>query len=83
MRVDRTIANRMREMLTQDCVGVKEGFLCAFKGDINNLLRDYFETEGEAQVKITQSEDGKYCVTIGTKAVRIKQFDTTKDIKRF
>ena len=39
--------------------------------------------ESKAQVKITQSEDGKYCVTIGTKAVRIKQFDTTKDIKRF
>lgn len=83
MRVDRSIANRMRQMLTQDCVGVKEGFMHALTGDVANLLRDYFELDGEPKIKIIQDEDGKYVVTAEAMAVRIKQFETTMDIKRF
>lgn len=83
MRIDRSIASRMREMLTQDCVGVKEGFMRALEGDLTNLLRDYFEVEGAPNVKILQTEDGKYTLSVDAKATRIKQFDTTMDLKRF
>ncbi len=83
MRVDRSIASRMRQMLTHDCVGVKDGFMHALAGDVRNLLRDYFDTDGEASITINQREDGEYDVRIEAKAIRIKQFDTTMDIKRF
>ena len=43
MKRSRDIAKRMREMLTQDKVGIKEGFSVALTGDLNRLLGDYFE----------------------------------------
>ena len=43
MREARDIAKRMREMLTMDKVGIKEGFSTALTNDLNRLLGDYFE----------------------------------------
>lgn len=83
MRADRTIANRMRDMLTMDNVGVKDGFMRALTSDVNRVLKDYFDTQGEAQVKVSQREDGKYEVSFSAVALRIKQFATTMDEKRF
>lgn len=83
MRADRQIAKRMREMLTHDKVGVKDGFYSLLKGDINRLLGDYFDLIGEAKVDIEQGEGGNYVVSISVDAGRIKQFDTTADLKRF
>lgn len=83
MRSDRVIANRMREMLTMDNVGIKDGFMRALASDVNRVLRDYFEMDGEAQIKVTQTDGGKYEVDLRAVAARIKQFATTMDEKRF
>lgn len=83
MRRDRTIANRMRDMLTMDNVGVKNGFACALGADINRVLRDYFDMEHEAQISISQGDEGKYEISIKGRARRIKNFATTMDERRF
>jgi len=83
MKRARDIARRMREMLTQDKVGIKEGFSVALTGDLNRLLGDYFELTAPTDVDITQSEDGAYLVKICAEACRIKQFDTTLGVKRY
>lgn len=83
MRRDRDIARRMRDMLTHDKVGIKEGFSTAFVGDINRLLADYFDIAEEADTDVTLHENGEYKIVITATASRIKQFDTTLDIKRF
>lgn len=83
MRADRDISNRMRQILTRDKLGVKEGFITALNNDCNHLFNDYFELNGRLAVRIEQTEDGQYSLSITGKAVRIKQFDTTADIKRF
>ncbi len=82
MRADRQIAKRMREMLTHDKVGVKDGFYSLLKGDVNRLLKDYFDLQGEARVEIEQGDSGSYVVCISADATRIKQFETTADLKR-
>lgn len=83
MRADRQIAKRMREMLTQDKVGVKDGFATLLANDINRILKDYFDLKDDAAVNISQKENGLYGIEIDAVATRIKQFDTTADLKRF
>lgn len=83
MRADRQIAKRMREMLTHDKVGVKDGFYSLLKGDINRVLRDYFDLQDDAKIDIEQGDGGNYILSISANASRIKQFDTTADLKRF
>ena len=68
MKRSRDIAKRMREMLTQDKVGIKEGFSVALTGDLNRLLGDYFELTAPLDLAIAQSEDGEYLVQISAKA---------------
>lgn len=83
MRQDRDIAKRMRDMLTHDKVGVKEGFSTALMGDLNRLLGDYFDLCDTAEVDVVLRENGEYGVTVTATASRIKQFETTLDIKRY
>ena len=83
IRRDRDIAQRMRDMLTHDKVGIKEGFRAAFSGDINKALGDYFDVLDCADIDVVLLEDGNYKITIEAKASRIKQFDTTLDVKRY
>ncbi len=83
MRADREISNRMRQMLTRDKIGVKEGFATALSNDCDHLLNDYFDLDGRAVVKIEQTEDGEYFFSVTGRAKRIKHFDTTADIKRY
>lgn len=83
MRADRQIAKRMREMLTQDKVGVKDGFATLLANDVNRLLKDYFDLKEDVKVNISQMENGMYGIEIDGIAARIKQFDTTADLKRF
>lgn len=83
MREARDIARRMREMLTQDKIGIKEGFSTALTNDLNRLLGDYFELASPIDIEIAQGEGGEYRITIASSASRIKQFDTTLDIKRY
>ena len=83
MREARDIAKRMREMLTMDKVGIKEGFSTALTNDLNRLLGDYFELISPVNVDIVQGDGGAYKIQIDSLASRIKQFDTTLDIKRY
>lgn len=83
MRRDREIASRMREMLTRDKVGVKEGFSTALSGDLNRLLGDYFELQEPVDIDIAFCENGEYKISVSACATRIKQFDTTLDVKRY
>jgi len=83
MRYDRNIALRMREMLTHDKVGIKEGFSTALNSDINRILGDYFDLEAPVDINITLTESGSYSVEIRGSASRIKQFESTLDVKRY
>lgn len=83
MKASREIATRMRQMLTQDKVGIKQGFSTALENDVNNVLRDYFALDGRAKIKVEQNEKGEYKIAIEAVATRIKQFETTLDMPRF
>lgn len=80
MRADKQIANRMREILTKDKMGIKEGFFDILSKDMNNLLRNYFDLEKDAKITIEQSERGVYKIAVEGIASKIKQFDTTKEM---
>lgn len=83
MKQARDIAKRMRDMLTQDNVGIKEGFSTALTNDLNRLLGDYFNLSNPISVDISQTESGDYKIQISADASKIKHFDTTLDIKRY
>lgn len=83
MRASRDIANRMRDMLTQDKVGIKDGFAISLKNDLQSLLSNYFQLEEKVYINITQQDDGQYAISIRTTASRIKQFESTLDARRF
>ena len=83
MRQDRNISLRLREMLTHDEVNIKEGFSTALNNDLNRLLGDYFDLKEPISVLATLLENGEYDVKISACASRIKQFETTLDIKRY
>ena len=83
MRQDRNISLRLRDMLTHDKVNIREGFSTALNNDLNRLLGDYFELNEPVSVVVTLMEDGEYVVKIHACASRIKQFETTLDIKRY
>lgn len=83
MRQDRNISQRLREMLTHDKINIKEGFSTALNNDLNRLFCDYFDLNEPISVDITLKENGDYNVCVTAVASRIKQFETTLDIKRF
>ena len=83
MRQDRDISLRLREMLTHDKVNIKEGFSTALNNDLNRLLCDYFDLKEPISISVTLRENGEYDIKIGACASRIKQFETTLDIKRY
>lgn len=83
MKASKEIANRMRKMLTQDKVGIKEGFSTALENDVNNVIGDYFSLDGRAKIQVEQGEKGEYRICIEANATRIKQFETTLDLRRF
>lgn len=70
-------------MLTHDKVNIKEGFSIALNNDLNRLLCDYFDLNEPICVSINLNESGNYDVKISACATRIKQFETTLDVKRF
>lgn len=83
MRASKEIAKRMRDMLTQDKVGVKQGFATALEKDVGATLSNYFQLEKTPTVNITQTNEGEYAISIEAVALRIKQFETTLEMKRF
>ncbi len=83
MSKSRNIASRVKDILTKDKVGVKEGFSTLLHSDLKRILGDYFELCDDIKIKITIDEEGLYDVEIKGVASGIKEFSTTLDIKRF
>lgn len=83
MRATRDISKRMRDILTHDKVGIKDGFASAMTKDVQKVLGDYFELDSPVRVEVVQGADGRYAVTVSCTAYCIKQFDTTYDVKRY
>ncbi len=84
MRADREISKRMREMLTQDKIVIKDGFISAMKGDLGKVLDAYFALASPIGVSIERDENGDiFDVAITFTASDIRRFDTTMDIKRY
>lgn len=83
MRQDRNISLRLREMLTHDKVNIKEGFSTALNNDLNRLLCDYFDLSEPISLNISLKENGEYDLSLRASISRIKQFETTLDIKRY
>lgn len=83
MRESTVIAKRMRDMLTHDKIGIKEGFSTALENDIEGMLSNYFQLENQPKIHIVQQDDGMYGISIDATASRIKQFESTLDARRF
>lgn len=83
MKADKEMVKRLRNMLTRDKTGIKEGFSIALNKELNHMLSDYFELEGECELQIEPNENGGYNLSLQTSARRIKQFETTADVRRF
>ncbi len=83
MRASKEMTTRLREILTRDKVGMKDGFRAILNKDANALFSEYFEMADEGDVKVEQNEDGLYTVSFIFSAVRIKSFESTADIKRY
>ena len=58
LRASRLMAERLKEMLTRDKLGVKEGFVSSLCKDAARLLGDYFEMESPPEVRISAGEEG-------------------------
>lgn len=82
MKASREIAERMREMLQRDKMGIKEGFVTALNGDLNRTLNDYFDLNDKCKLTIDSDDNGGYTLSLTATANRIKSFESTADIKR-
>lgn len=80
MRPAREMAERMKNMLVRDKMGVGEGFSTALKGDIRNLLQDYFDLK-EVEMKVELGDDGLYNIRIYGTATAVKSFSSTADMQ--
>ncbi len=80
MRASKQIAERMKNMLVRDKMGVGEGFTAALKGDVEKLLDDYFTVE-RADATVELNDDGKYEIRIVAIATAIKSFSSTADMQ--
>lgn len=77
MKVAKDISSRMKEMLLDNKIGVKSGFINVLNKDVNKLLNDYFQLNYDVRVDINQIENGDYLIEIKGVASKIKQFETT------
>ncbi|MBR4800781.1 MAG: hypothetical protein IK048_03850 [Clostridia bacterium] len=77
MRFKDKVSARIRDMLTNDKLGLSDGFMTAFQADVTHLVKDYFDVSGQIDVKIFENEDGKYGIKISALADKINTFETT------
>jgi hypothetical protein len=81
MRFSTQVAERMKTMLVRDKMGVSDGFLQVFKGELTRLVGDYFKIDRPIDVKIDLLDNGKYEVEMDFSASATKGFSTTRDMK--
>ncbi|MBQ9276121.1 MAG: cell division topological specificity factor MinE [Clostridia bacterium] len=77
MRINHAVESRLRVLLTNDKLGLSDGFLTAFKGEISAVFRDYFEGADKPEVDIKENENGKIEIVVSASASKIKSFGTT------
>ena len=77
MKINHIVEARLRDMLTNDKLGLSDGFLTAFKGEISSVFRDYFEGADKPQVDVKENENGKIEIVVSVSASKIKSFGTT------
>lgn len=82
LRASRLMAERLKEMLTRDKLGVKEGFVSSLCKDTARLLGDYFELEFPPEVRISAAEEGGYEISVKALASDVKRFETTADFPK-
>lgn len=80
MKPAREMAERMKNMLVRDKMGVGEGFSSALKGDIERLLQDYFELKS-SDVRVELDDNGFYKIKIEGNATAVKTFSSTADMQ--
>ena len=54
VKPSRIMADRMREMLTRDKMGVHEGFMSAFANDLARVIGDYFDPLAPPAVSVPE-----------------------------
>ena len=82
LRASRLMAERLKEMLTRDKLGVKEGFVSSLCKDTARLLGDYFELESPPEVRISAGEEGGYEISVKALSSDVKRFETTADFPK-
>lgn len=69
-----TGSERIRNMLLKDKLNLGEGYMRAFKSDLNRLLGYYMIPCGECEVVITPTSDG-FAIGIKAAATRLKHIE--------
>ncbi len=82
MAFSKQIADRMKNMLVRDKMGVGDGFIEVFKTDLKRLICDYFDLDGDIDVKVELKDNGKYQVDLSYTATNTRGFCSTADMKK-
>lgn len=69
------ISERLEKMLINDKVQAPDGFAEVLKGDLKELLKDYFDLNDELFIDINLTENSDFEINIHTSAQRIKSFN--------
>lgn len=77
MRIQKQVISRLNNLLAKDKLGLNDGFMTAFRSDINHIVGDYFALETQPQIDVQAQENGTYKVLISATATKIKEFGTT------
>ena len=82
MKPSKMTYERMKNMLVRDKLGVSDGFMQVYKTELSRLTADYFNLDGNLDMKIELLDDGEYKVQTEFVATETKGFSVTSDMKR-
>ena len=82
MKPSKMTYERMKNMLVRDKLGVSDGFMQVYKTELSRLTADYFNLDGNLDMKIELLDDGEYKVQIEFVATETKGSSVTSDMKR-
>ena len=82
MKPSKMTYERMKNMLVRDKLGVSNGFMQVYKTELSRLTADYFNLDGNLDMKIELLDGGEYKVQIEFVATETKGFSVTSDMKR-
>ena len=82
MKPSKMTYERMKNMLVRDKLGVSDGFMQVYKTELSRLTADYFNLDGNLDMKIELLDDGEYKVQIEFVATETNGFSVTSDMKR-